>query len=410
MVNRGSTKAAEQLEKLGTKALMEMLTFGADKIMSADEDKLPSDDDIAALICRSPAGASGSSRKEGSGTKQRDGPLEAGTTQTAATFNAELPLLMTQSLQGETLASDTSVLKDIGQQWVQQTQGKRKRKSRLKKKAGQTDNVLAVNDYSLGSNISVFDASGEQAGANMAVAKPTGRQRAGRDYDNEDHCLECWDGGDLVMCDFCPAAFHPKCLGFKDAAEMTMGSRMGWSCPHHECDKCGRKAAAAGGLLFRCSVCSFASCEDCLPADSKIINTHLRFQALGHRHPREACYILCSSKCVDFSQRKEVRELEADAAQKVLISSAGVLAGTTTTGTANGARAPAAPPALLPGRDATHDPPEWYHTVRLHIPVRRAYFLTLCTRVARLKSIPFPVAEVLEMEHAAAALPRDDAR
>ena len=35
MVNRGSTKAAEQLEKLGTKALMEMLTFGADKIMSA---------------------------------------------------------------------------------------------------------------------------------------------------------------------------------------------------------------------------------------------------------------------------------------------------------------------------------------------------------------------------------------
>jgi len=197
MVNRGSTKAAEQLEKLGTKALMEMLTFGADKIMSADEDKLPSDDDIAALICRSPAGASGSSRKEGSGTKQKDGPLEAGTTQTAATFNAELPLLMTQTLQGETLASDTSVLKDIGQQWMQQTQGKRKRKSRLKKKAGQVDNVLAVNDYSLGSNISVFDASGEQAGANMAVAKPTGRQRAGRDYDNEDHCLECWDGGDL---------------------------------------------------------------------------------------------------------------------------------------------------------------------------------------------------------------------
>ena len=71
-----------------------------------------------------------------------------------------------------------------------------------------------------------------------------------------------------VMCDFCPAAFHPKCLGFKDADEMVSGSKMGWSCPHHECDKCGRKAAAAGGLLFRCSVCSFASCEDCLPADS----------------------------------------------------------------------------------------------------------------------------------------------
>ena len=113
--------------------------------------------------------------------------------------------------------------------------------------------------------------------------------------------------------------------------------------------------------------------------DQKIINKCQRFQALGHRHPREACYILCSSKCVDFSQRKEVRELEADAAQKVLISSAGVLAGTTTTGTANDARAPAAP-ALLPGRDASNDPPEWYHTVRLHIPVRRAYFLDLRCR------------------------------
>ncbi len=74
-----------------------------------------------------------------------------------------------------------------------------------------------------------------------------------------------------------------------------------------------------------------------------------------------------------------MRELEADAAQKVLISSAGVLAGTTTTGTANDARAPAAP-ALLPGRDMSNDPPEWYHTVRLHIPVRRAYFLDLRCR------------------------------
>ena len=39
-------------------------------------------------------------------------------------------------------------------------------------------------------------------------------QRAGRDYQNEEFCLLCWDGGDLMLCDGCPTAFHAECLGY----------------------------------------------------------------------------------------------------------------------------------------------------------------------------------------------------
>ena len=38
-----------------------------------------------------------------------------------------------------------------------------------------------------------------------------------------------------------------------------------WTCPHHECINCGIRAAAAGGLLFRCECCDTACCEDHLP-------------------------------------------------------------------------------------------------------------------------------------------------
>ena len=45
---------------------------------------------------------------------------------------------------------------------------------------------------------------------------------------NRDHCNFCKKGGNLVLCDSCPRAFHKKCLRIKDK-ELPAGD---WACPN----------------------------------------------------------------------------------------------------------------------------------------------------------------------------------
>ncbi|XP_050123937.1 increased DNA methylation 1-like [Malus sylvestris] len=51
---------------------------------------------------------------------------------------------------------------------------------------------------------------------------------------NDDICTVCHFGGDLILCDRCPAAFHTSCLGLKDVSEGD------WFCPSCCCVKCGK--------------------------------------------------------------------------------------------------------------------------------------------------------------------------
>ena len=63
----------------------------------------------------------------------------------------------------------------------------------------------------------------------------------------------------LMRCGLCPVAMHHSCalkaLGQKPGSDLAVGVGNSWACPHHQCATCGRKAAAAGGLLFRCISC-----------------------------------------------------------------------------------------------------------------------------------------------------------
>jgi hypothetical protein len=161
----------------------------------------------------------------------------------------------------------------------------------------------------------------------------TGRQIAGRDYDHESQCLACWDGGDLICCDFCPAAYHPACVGVRCASELPFS----WSCPHHACIKCERKATQVGGLLFRCSVCPGAWCEDHLNEGALIVGACDRFGDLGFRHPRQGCYVLCSGECKTWALTEGL--LAADSAEDYATAAAIIGAtGVDTTSAAAAAR------------------------------------------------------------------------
>jgi hypothetical protein len=83
-------------------------------------------------------------------------------------------------------------------------------------------------------------------------------------------------------------------------------------CPSHQCMDCGKKAAAAGGLIFRCTMCPNAFCEDHCPHDAAIRGECERFQNLGQRHPKQACFIECSGKCIDDAAEEKAGTLWSD--------------------------------------------------------------------------------------------------
>jgi SWI/SNF-related matrix-associated actin-dependent regulator of chromatin subfamily A member 5 len=123
------------------------------------------------------------------------------------------------------------------------------------------------------------------------VLEGKARQVAGRDFLHEDFCQVCWDGGSLICCDLCPCSYHAVCLGYSEDTDFKR-----FHCPHHNCSTCGRTSSAAG-CLFRCEICQYAYCDDCLPPESEIVGECQRFIELGYRRPSSAYYIRCSVEC-----------------------------------------------------------------------------------------------------------------
>jgi len=192
------------------------------------------------------------------------------------------------------LEASTSAAVDLASAVAVLGRSQRERTSRFVRSEETGDLILKINDYTLNEGEkSVFDS--ELGGRDERSGERTHQRRmAGRDFENNSLCQLCWQGGDILCCDNCPCVMHLSCAGIED--ESTLGNT--WSCPHHRCHLCQRKAHAAGGLLFRCSECPKAFCEDHLPLDAEMVGAECeRFVRLGYSAVKQAAFVVCSDEC-----------------------------------------------------------------------------------------------------------------
>ena len=97
------------------------------------------------------------------------------------------------------------------------------------------------------------------------------------------------DLGPVIECSYCPLVFHEKCMNDAGIQKSTSV----FSCPQHRCASCSRTTASAGGLLFRCTDCLTAYCEDCLPQeDVDGQGTSELFSGVNYTS-KQAYFVLC---------------------------------------------------------------------------------------------------------------------
>jgi SWI/SNF-related matrix-associated actin-dependent regulator of chromatin subfamily A member 5 len=297
MVNRGSTNLAGEMDGLESSELVKALLHGMTAALHSTEndDKDLTDEELAGLMDRSECHEQGAMAdlpadlSANSVPKDEDLPLE---------LDPQAAFKSITTFMGENFRpSSTKSVKDIAQLYHKQ----RSRKSRIVVVDGES--VLALNMYDLeDGEPSVMDRElkrkKKKNPADTWARKV--RQCPGRDYDNEDHCLNCWDGGDLIVCDLCPLAYHPTCAGLHPADVPSIKS---WKCSHHTCNECHRAASKVGGLLFNCAVCPGSWCEDHLPIGVRYIGECGRFTKRGVLPTTTTFFVFCSVSCREFAHK-----------------------------------------------------------------------------------------------------------
>ncbi|KAF8063974.1 P-loop containing nucleoside triphosphate hydrolase protein [Lyophyllum atratum] len=130
------------------------------------------------------------------------------------------------------------------------------------------------------------------------ATKPVKQQK--KKFESEEWCIHCRDGGELVLCTYCPRVFHAKCRGLSKL-ELRRASVQ---CSQHSCAGCYRNTSDSGGMLFRCRTCPQAFCEDCLPSGDldAVGETLPEFLLLDYGASTSAYYIRCHDCIADYSE------------------------------------------------------------------------------------------------------------
>ncbi|XP_058229930.1 chromodomain-helicase-DNA-binding protein 5 isoform X3 [Hemibagrus wyckioides] len=110
--------------------------------------------------------------------------------------------------------------------------------SKRKKASSSEDDFL--DDFSDFDDISIHSASVRSDASGVPKKKPKrGRKKRkredgdGYETDHQDYCEVCQQGGEIILCDTCPRAYHLVCL----EPELEKAPEGRWSCPH--CEKEG---------------------------------------------------------------------------------------------------------------------------------------------------------------------------
>lgn len=65
-------------------------------------------------------------------------------------------------------------------------------------------------------------------GSRPVQCLPPGEDGDGYETDHQDYCEVCQQGGEIILCDTCPRAYHLVCL----EPELEKAPEGKWSCPH----------------------------------------------------------------------------------------------------------------------------------------------------------------------------------
>ncbi|CAA7034883.1 unnamed protein product [Microthlaspi erraticum] len=84
---------------------------------------------------------------------------------------------------------------------------------------------------------------------------------------NCDVCCVCHYGGDLLLCDGCPSAFHHTCLGFSSLPKEEL-----WFCPCCCCDVCGSMGTSGNSKLMTCEQCQRRFHLKCLKEEPCLVS------------------------------------------------------------------------------------------------------------------------------------------
>ncbi|KAL7382589.1 hypothetical protein ABVT39_024761 [Epinephelus coioides] len=113
--------------------------------------------------------------------------------------------------------------------------------SKRKRSSSEEDEPDVDSDFEDGSLNSVSVSEGSNSRSSRSKKKPSKskpkKKRAedgdGYETDHQDYCEVCQQGGEIILCDTCPRAYHMVCLD----PDMEKAPEGTWSCPH--CEKEG---------------------------------------------------------------------------------------------------------------------------------------------------------------------------